>query len=255
MVHRTRPTVKSGRLYQLEREGDPIDVGTPPWYDWLEEHDSFLFVDHVGAVTVRKNETGHGESEWRASRTRLGKVFTVSLGPSRAINLSSLQIAARRLAGKQAHVGSAMLSTASPAASTLPIPQTAATSGSLRSLMRAKLSRPRSGSDVIFRTRLIERPCCFARRFAPQHAREKGFRFLQRKAQVTTTQFGEVPLGQPPDNRQRRIGSADEHQVQLGRQMLNQQLEQSMDLAIVNTVIIIQHQDDIVRHIGQIIDE
>src|SRR5207302_1909949 len=102
MVHRTRPTVKSGRLYQLEREGDPIDVGTPPWYDWLEEHDSFLFVDHVGAVTVRKNETGHGESEWRASRTRLGKVFTVSLGPSRAINLSSLQIAARRLAGKTA---------------------------------------------------------------------------------------------------------------------------------------------------------
>jgi len=157
MVHRTRPTVKSGRLYQLEREGDPIDVGTPPWYDWLEEHDSFLFVDHVGAVTVRKNETGHGESEWRASRTRLGKVFTVSLGPSRAINLSSLQIAARRLAGKQAHVGSAMLSTASPAASTLPIPQTAATSGSLRSLMRTKLYRPRSASDVITRTRLIER--------------------------------------------------------------------------------------------------
>jgi LuxR family maltose regulon positive regulatory protein len=157
MVHRTRPTVKSGRLYQLEREGDPIDVGTPPWYDWLEEHDSFLFVDHVGAVTVRKNGTGHGESEWWASRTRLGKVFTVSLGPSRAINLSSLQIAARRLAGKQAHVGSAMLSTASPAASTLPIPQTAATSGSLRALMRTKLSRPRSGSDVIFRTRLIER--------------------------------------------------------------------------------------------------
>ncbi len=102
MVHRTRPTVKSGRLYQLEREGDPIDVGTPPWYDWLEEHDSFLFVDHVGAVTVRKNETGHGESEWRASRTRLGKVFTVSLGPSRAINLSSLQIAARRLTRQRA---------------------------------------------------------------------------------------------------------------------------------------------------------
>src|SRR5438445_4831759 len=50
-----------------------------------------------------------------------------------------------------------MLSTASPAPSTLPLPQTAATSGSLRSLMRAKLSRPRSGSDVIFRTRLIER--------------------------------------------------------------------------------------------------
>ena len=37
--------------------------------------------------------------------------------------------------------------------------------------------------------------------------------------------------------------------------MLNQQLKQGMYLAIVNKVIIIQHQDDIVRHISQFIDE
>src|SRR6266480_2826155 len=156
-MKRTRPTVKSGRLYQLGRESGPIDVGSPSWYDWLEEHTSFLFVDHMGAMTVRKIGTDHGESEWKASRTRMGKVLTVSLGPSLAINLSNLHSAARRLAGTHAHIGSTTRSTARPAASTLPVPMTAASSGSLSSLIRTKLYRPRSGSDVIPRTRLIER--------------------------------------------------------------------------------------------------
>ena len=156
-MHRTKPTVKSGRLYQMERESVPIDVGTPSWYDWLEEHTSFLFVDHVGALTVRKIRTDHGESEWKASRTHMGKVFTVSLGPSYAINLSSLQSAARRLASKHAQIGSSTRSTARPAASTLPVLKTATTVSSLSPLIRTKLYRPRSGSDVIPRTRLIDR--------------------------------------------------------------------------------------------------
>jgi LuxR family maltose regulon positive regulatory protein len=139
----------------MERESVPIDVGTPSWYDWLDEHTSFLFVDHVGAVTVSKIRTDHGESEWKVSRTRMGKVFTVSLGPSHAINLSNLQTAARRLAGKHTHIGSTTGSTAMPTASIVPEP--VATTGSLRSLMRTKLYRPRSGSDIIPRNRLIER--------------------------------------------------------------------------------------------------
>jgi ATP/maltotriose-dependent transcriptional regulator MalT len=153
LIRRAKPTVKSGRLYQLDRVSAPIDVESPSWYDWLEEHTSFLFVDHVGAVTVRKIRTDHGESEWMASRT--GRVFTVSLGPSHAIDISTLQTAARRLAGKHAHNGSATKSTARSAASMLPEP--VATTGSLRSLIRTKLYPPRSGNDVITRTRLIER--------------------------------------------------------------------------------------------------
>jgi LuxR family maltose regulon positive regulatory protein len=141
----------------MERESVPIDVGSSSWYDWLEEHASFLLVDHMGTVTVFKIETVDGEPEWKASRTRMGKVFTVSLGPSRAINLSSLQAAARRLAGKYAHVGSTTLSTARPAVFTLTAPEPAATSGSLNSLMHTKLFRPRSGSDLITRSRLVER--------------------------------------------------------------------------------------------------
>jgi hypothetical protein len=82
VIHQTMPTVRRGRLYQVGRESVPIDVGTPSWYDWLEKHSLFLIIDHVGAVTVRKNGTDRGESQWKASRTRMGKSFTISLGPS-----------------------------------------------------------------------------------------------------------------------------------------------------------------------------
>ena len=141
----------------MGREGVPIDVGSSSWYDWLEEHTSFLFVDHESAVTVRKIETDHGESEWEASRTRMGKVFTVYLGPSNAVNISSLQAAARRLAGKHSNIGRATESSDMPAASRLPAYEPVSTTGSLRSLMRTKLFCPRSATDVITRTRLIER--------------------------------------------------------------------------------------------------
>ena len=141
----------------MGRESVPIDVGSSSWYDWLEEHTSFLFVDHVGAVTVRKIMTDHCESDWKASRTHMGKVFTVSLGPSHTISLSNLQTAARRLAGNHTHIGSTARSRVTHNSSTLTDPEPAATTGSLHSLIRTKLYRPRSGNDVIPRTRLIER--------------------------------------------------------------------------------------------------
>jgi len=154
-MHQTMPTVKSGRLYQAVRESDPIAVGTPSWYTWLDEHTSFLFVDHADVVMVRKNGTDHAQSEWKASRTRLGKVSTVSLGPSQVVTLSTLRAAARTLAGKHAHFRSTTLPLARPTDTSLPQP--VATTGSLRSLMRTKLYRPRSASDVIPRIHLIER--------------------------------------------------------------------------------------------------
>jgi hypothetical protein len=93
------------------------------------------------------------------------------------------------------------------------------------------------------------------RRNASQHACEKGLRLLKCKAQVGVTQFVQVSLCAPSSKRQRRIGSRGQHQVQLERQMLNQQVEQGMHLAGVNEVIIIEHKQYIVRHIGQIIEE
>ncbi len=157
MLHQSFPIVKGKRLYQSGREGDPIDVGTPAWYDWLEHHAAFIFVDRVGTVTVCKSGTGPSDLDWKASCTRMGKRYHVSLGSSRALTLARLQDAARRLAGKHAQVGSTTLSPASPAVSTPPIPKTAATVVHPGSLIQTKLYRPRSGSDVIPRARLFER--------------------------------------------------------------------------------------------------
>jgi hypothetical protein len=157
VIHQTMPTVRRGRLYQVGRESVPIDVGTPSWYDWLEKHSLFLIIDHVGAVTVRKNGTDRGESQWKASRTRMGKSFTISLGPSHTLTLTNLQTAARRLTGRHVHTGSSMISVNGHAASRVSTPEPVATSGSVRSIMRTKLFRPRTSSDIIPRTRLIER--------------------------------------------------------------------------------------------------
>ncbi len=156
-MHRPFPIVKGERLYQSKRAGDPIDVGTPAWYDWLEHHAAFLFVDRVGTVTVRKIGTNPGDLDWKASYTRKGKRYHVSLGSSRALTLSRLQAATRRLAGKHGQVGSTTLSPAGPAVSTPPVPKIAATVGHPGSLIQTKLHQPRSGSDIIPRAPLLER--------------------------------------------------------------------------------------------------
>ena len=79
-MQRTNPIVKSGRLYQTESDGDPIDVETPALYDWLEHHTTFTFVARAGSITVHKSGTETGDHDWKASRTSIGKVFLVSLG-------------------------------------------------------------------------------------------------------------------------------------------------------------------------------
>ena len=101
-MQRPIPIVRGKRLYQSGREGDPIDVGTPVWYDWLEHHSAFLFVDRVGTVTISKSRTNPGDQDWKASCTRQGKRYQVSLGSSRALTLPVLQDAARLLVGKHA---------------------------------------------------------------------------------------------------------------------------------------------------------
>src|SRR5579864_5047455 len=57
LMHQTIPQVSGGRLDQLETGADPIVVGTPAWYDWLEQHTVFLFVDPTGTFTAYKNDS------------------------------------------------------------------------------------------------------------------------------------------------------------------------------------------------------
>ncbi len=161
-MHQPFPIVKGERLYQSGRQGDPIDVGTPAWYDWLERHAAFIFADRVGTVTICKSGTDPSDLDWKASCTRKGKHYLVSLGPSHTLTLPGLQAAARRLVGKHAHVGStsppadAINWGATDPYATLRDP-TAATVGHPGSLIQTKLYRPRSGSDVIPRACLLER--------------------------------------------------------------------------------------------------
>ena len=155
----TIPRVQGGRLYQSESGAALIIVGTPAWYDWLEHHTAFLFSDHGSGFTAYKSGTAPSDLDWQASRTRMGKLYRVWLGPSHTLTLERLQAAARSLVGEHAPAEPTAtgVSPAQPAASTLPVPTTAATVGPPSSLMRTKLYRPRISSDIIPRARLIER--------------------------------------------------------------------------------------------------
>src|SRR5262249_1151293 len=131
--------------------------GTPAWYDWLEQHTAFIFVDRVGTITIRKSGTHPGDLDWKASCTCKGKRYQVSLGSSCELTLPALRDAARWLAGKHVQVGSVMLSPTNPAVSPPPRLKAAATVVLPGSRIQTKLYRPRSDSDIIPRVRLLER--------------------------------------------------------------------------------------------------
>ncbi len=156
-MQRTTASVKGGRLYQSERDREPIVVGTSAWYDWLEHHTVYSFVDRVGAFTARKSGTDPNSSYWDAYHTRQGKLYRVRLGRSNMLTLERLQAVARTLAGEHAQTEPTGASPAEPIASMRQQPRTIANIGFSSPLIQTKLYRPRSGSDVIPRTRLIER--------------------------------------------------------------------------------------------------
>src|SRR6266487_3674345 len=151
-MRRTIPSVEGGRLYQSERADNPIIVGTPAWYNWLEQHTSFIFVDRTGTFTARKSDSDPSDSYWEASRTRQGKLYRVHLGLSNILTLSRLQAAAQTLASEPTGVPQAN------AVASLPtVPEIAVSAGHLSPLVRTKLYRPRTSTDVISRIRLLER--------------------------------------------------------------------------------------------------
>ena len=183
-MQQTIPQVSGGRLYQLARDADPIVVGTPAWYDWLEQHSVFLFVDPTGTFTAYKNDSDPSDLTWNASCMHGSQLYHVSLGPSHTLNLQRLQAAAQVLAGEQAPAEPTEApainkefptinrglpapqagfqpprqgATVQPGASLHPATQTAAQLGTPRSLLRTKLYRPPTSSDLIFRARLIDR--------------------------------------------------------------------------------------------------
>ncbi len=150
------PTVKGGRLYQSETDGDPILVGTPAWYDWLEHHTAFTFVDSVGTFHARKQGNGVDDLKWKAYCTLSGKLYCVHLGQSDALVLGRMLVAARMLAGEPSQIESVKVFPAESVVSMHSIPRTAGNLGSPGSLMRTKLYPPRRLSDLISRAHLIK---------------------------------------------------------------------------------------------------
>jgi LuxR family maltose regulon positive regulatory protein len=151
-MRRTIPSVEGGRLYQSERADNPIVVGTPAWYNWLEHHTSFLFVDRTGTFSARKSDSDPSDAYWEASRTRHGRLSRVQLGLSNTLTLSRLQAAAQTLASEPTDVPQV-----NAVASLPPVAESAASAGHLSPLVRTKISRPRTSTDVISRARLLDR--------------------------------------------------------------------------------------------------
>ncbi len=157
---RILPRVKGERLYQSETERDPIVVGTPAWYDWLEQHTAFTFVDQNGTFTARKSILRTRGSYWKAYHRRQGKLYRIHLGHSYALTLEGLQAAARAFAGEHGSGEPTDVSSTQSAASRLPMhtsPRMALTGDHPMALIQTKLYGPRKRSDLIARARLLER--------------------------------------------------------------------------------------------------
>jgi LuxR family transcriptional regulator, maltose regulon positive regulatory protein len=156
----TIPQVTEGRLYRSEAENDPIVLGTPEWYDWLEQHDAFTFVDSVGTFTARKSMLRTGGSYWKAYRTRQGKLYLIHLGYSRTLTLEKLNatagtFASEHVSGERADASSVQSSTSKPSMHISP--RKALTVDHSMALIQTKLCGPRKRSDLIIRDRLLER--------------------------------------------------------------------------------------------------
>ncbi|TMD67178.1 MAG: hypothetical protein E6I91_07715 [Chloroflexi bacterium] len=156
-MRRTIPSVEGGLLYHSEIGSDPIVVGTTAWYDWLEQHTSFLFADRAGSFTAHKSPSGSSAQDWEASRTRAGKRSHLWLGPARALTLALLLAAAQALSAEHALAEPISVPAAQPTASQFPVHETAVPADPPSSLLHTKLYRPRTSSDVIPRAHLLER--------------------------------------------------------------------------------------------------
>lgn len=158
-MQRTFPSVQEGQLYQSEFERDPIHVGSATWYDWQEHHSSFVFYARGVGFHVRKRGTEPGDQYWEATSDQAGELKHIRLGHAHSLSLERLLAAARTLAGEHASNETADESSTQPTLATYQhqVPQNGASVGPHRSLVRTKLYRPRSSSDVIPRARLLER--------------------------------------------------------------------------------------------------
>ena len=155
-MQQTIPRVEGGRLFQPEKEGDPILIGTPAWYHWLEQQSSFTFVEQSITFTAHKGVLRTGDSYWKAYRKRQGKLYCIHLGHSYRLTLERLQAAVQAFA-REPDTSVSSRQNGNNKLPRSPSPRIALDVDHSNSLIYTKLSRPRLGSDLISRPRLLER--------------------------------------------------------------------------------------------------
>src|SRR5437667_2619364 len=156
----TTPHVTGGRLNRSEAQSDSIVVGTPQWYDWLEQHAAFIYVDSAGTFTARKSMLRTGGSSWTAYCARQGKLYRIHLGYSHILTLEKLQATAQAFASERVPDVLEDMPSTQFAASGLSMhtsPRKALTVDHSMALIQTKLNGPRKRSDLIARARLLER--------------------------------------------------------------------------------------------------
>ena len=83
-------------------------MGTPEWYAWLVQAETFAFTSPSGTFTARKEQAGNrrGGWYWKAYRKDGGKLSSAYLGKSESVTLERLHAVATKLAGKASLPGS-----------------------------------------------------------------------------------------------------------------------------------------------------
>lgn len=92
------PTVRDGLL--IVALGDAqVSVGTPAWFDWLQEASSFTFASADGTFTAR-HEDRAGHRFWYAYRRQKGKLHKTYLGRTAELTMINLKQASKILTEK-----------------------------------------------------------------------------------------------------------------------------------------------------------
>lgn len=101
MLKSRHPTVKNNLLLLAATNPNAVTsvpVGSSPWFEWLANHQAFLFEDGAGHFTARR-ELRRGREYWYAYRRRAGKLFKTYLGKSDELSAERLEQASMYLAG------------------------------------------------------------------------------------------------------------------------------------------------------------
>ena len=93
------------------------------------------------------------------------------------------------------------------------------------------------------------------RQIAPdRHAQQLG-RLAGVNRRSRGAQLGQLPAGPQPGQRQRRVAAAGQHQVQRGRQVVQQELQRPVHLRRVDQVVVVDDQRHVVGCRGELVDQ